>query len=80
MERQQDVRSFMEVKFTWARRKHSVSEVHLSAINDHFAMNKHSIDWEGVKFPSRNCDTTTKGVWEAIVIKRIKPHTRSQES
>ena len=47
---QWDVRSLEEVKFTQARKKASVSEVHPSAITDHVARNNDTIDWEGVKF------------------------------
>ena len=59
-----------EVRFTWVRKKDSVSEVHPSAITDHVARNNHTIDWERVKFPSRDCDTTNRGIWEAIAIKK----------
>ena len=38
-EHQRDVRPLEEVRFTWARKKDSVSEVHLSAITDHVARN-----------------------------------------
>ena len=65
-----DVRLLEEVKFTWARKKDSVSEVYPLAIMDHIAKNNQTIDWEGVKFPSRDCDTTKRGIWEAIAIRR----------
>ena len=43
------------------RKKDFVSEVHPSAITDHIAKNNnHIIDWEGMKFPSRDCDTTKR--------------------
>ena len=58
------MRSFEEVKFTWARKKDSVSEVHPSAIS-HVANNNHAIDWEGVKFSSRDSDTMKSAIWEA---------------
>ena len=41
----------------------------VEAITDHIARNTHTIDWERVKFPSRDCDTTKRGIWEAITIK-----------
>ena len=43
---------------TQARKKDLVSEVHLSAITDYVARNNHTIDREGVKFPSSDSDTT----------------------
>ena len=62
-----------EVKFTRAR-KDSVSEVHPSAITDHVTRNNHTIDWEGVKFPSRDSDSTKRGIREAIAIKKTGAH------
>ena len=59
------VSSLEKVKFRWVRKKDSVSELHNSAITDHVARNNHTIDWEGVKFPSRDCDTIRRGMWEA---------------
>ena len=61
-EHQRDVSSLEEVKFKQARKKDSVSEVHLSAITDHVTRNNHTIDWEEVKFPSRDCDTIRRGI------------------
>ena len=69
-EHQRYVRSLEEVKFTSARKKDSVYKVHPSVITDHATKNNHTIDWQGVKFLSRDCDTTKRGVWEAIAIKR----------
>ena len=72
-EHQQDMRSLKDVKFTGAGKKDSVSEVHASAIMDHIAKDNHTIDWEGVKFRSRECYTTKRGILEAIAIKRTGP-------
>ena len=69
-EHQMDVRSLEEMKFTRARKKELVSELHPSAITDHVTRNNHTIDWEGVKFPSRDCDTIMRGIWESIAIKK----------
>ena len=68
-----------EVKFTRARKKDSVLEVHSSAIIDHVARNNHTIDWEGVKFPSRDSDTTKRGIWEAIAIKKTGAHAMNRD-
>ena len=43
-EYQRDVRFLEGGKFTQARKKDSVSEVHPSAITDHAAMNNHTRD------------------------------------
>ena len=43
-EHQRDIRSLEEVKFTWARRKDLVSELHPSTITDHIARNNYIID------------------------------------
>ena len=76
---QRNVRSLEEVKFTWTRMKDSVSELHHSAITDHIARNNHAIDWEGVKFPSRDSDTTKRGIWEAIAIKKTGAHAMNRD-
>ena len=46
-EDERDLRSLEEVKFTWARKKDSVSEVQPSTITDHVTRNNYTIDWEG---------------------------------
>ena len=69
------VSSLEKVKFRWVRKKDSVSELHNSAITDHVARNNHTIDWEGVKFPSRDSDTTKRGIWVSIAIKKTGTHT-----
>ena len=74
-EHQRDVKSLEEVKFTWVRKKDLVSEVHPSAIADHITRNNHTIEWEEVKFPTRNSDTTKRGIQEAIGIKKTVAHT-----
>ena len=52
-EHQWDTRSLEVAKFTQARKKDLGSEVHPSAISDHIANHNHTIDWDGVKFPSK---------------------------
>ena len=32
--------------------------------------NNQTIDWEGVKLPSRDYDTIRRGIWESIAIKK----------
>ena len=61
-EHNQDVRSLEYVKFKWVRKKDSISEVHLSSITDHIIRNNDTIDWDGVNFPSRDSDSTKKGI------------------
>ena len=73
-ENEWDVRSLEEVKFTRARKKDSVSEVNPSTIADHVTKNNHTIGSECVTFPSRDSDTTKRGTWEAIAIKRTGSH------
>ena len=74
-----DIRSLEEVKFTWARKKDVVSKMHPSAITYHVTKNNHTIDWEGVKFPSSDCDTTMGGIWASIAIKKDRAHTMNHD-
>ena len=78
-EHQRGVRFLEEVKFTQARKKDSVSEVHPSAITDHVARNNHTVDWKGVKFLSSDCDTIRRGICEAIVIKKTGFHAMNRD-
>ena len=78
-EHQRDVRSLEEVKFIHARKKELVSEFHPSAITDHVTRNNHTIDWEGVKFPSRDCDTIRRDIWESIAIKKTGAHALNHD-
>ena len=52
--------------------------MHPSAITDHVARNNYTIDWEGVKFHRRDSDTTKRGIWGTIAIKKTRttPLTR----
>ena len=50
-----------------------------SAITDHVARNNHTIDWEGVRFPSRDNDTTKRGIWEAITIKKTEAQAMNHD-
>ena len=59
--------------------KDSVSEVNTSAIIDHVTRNNHTIDWEEGKFPSRECGTTKRGIWEPIAIKKTGAHTMNHD-
>ena len=54
-------------------------EVHPSVITDHVAKEKHTIDWEGVKFPTRNACWTARGVKEAVEIRKIGSHVMNRD-
>ena len=61
-EHKKDVKTLEEKKYTRSRKKGSLLELHPSAITDHVAKENYTIDWEGVKFPARDTDWTTRGV------------------
>ena len=69
----------MEMKFTWSRKKDSVSEVHPSAITNHVTNNNHTIDLEGVKLHSKDGDTSMRGDWEATAMWRTGAHTMNHD-
>ena len=54
-------------------------EVHHSAIMDHVAKENHTIDWEGVTFPTRNNDWTATGVKEAGKTNSIGAHIMDRD-
>ena len=53
-EQMRNVKTLEEKKYTRSRKEDSLTEVHPSAIMDHAAKENHTIDWEGVKFPTRD--------------------------
>ena len=72
-EDKRDVETLEEKKYTWARKKESLLEVHPSSIKDHAMKENQTIDWEDVKFPARDTDWTASSVEEAVKIRKLKP-------
>ena len=68
-----------DIKYTTDRKKDSLSELHPSAITDHVVQSNHTIDWEGVKFPIRDSDTTRRHVLESIAIHKTRAHTMNRD-
>ena len=58
------------VKYTRARRKESITEIHLLALTDHVTSENHMIDCEVVTLPAKEPAWKKKGVKEAIFIRR----------
>ena len=69
----------LEKKYTWARKKDSLLEVHPLAIMDHATKENHSIDWKAVKFPARDTDWTARGVKEAVKIRKTRAHSINRD-
>ena len=69
-EHRRDVKTLEEKKYTRSRKKDSLMELHPSVITDHVAKENHTIDWEGVRFVTRDSDWTTRGVKEAVEIRK----------
>ena len=46
---------------------------------DLVAKENHTIDWEGVKFPTRDTDWTARGVKEAVEIRTTGHHTMNRD-
>ena len=61
-EHRRDVKTLEEKKYTRARKKDSLTEVHTSVIMDDPTKEHHTINWVGVKFPARDTDWTARGV------------------
>ena len=58
--------------------KDSLKEFHLSAIMDHIAKEDHTIHWEGVRFPIRDTDWTTRGVKKVVKIRNTGAHAMNR--
>ena len=78
-EHQKDTAQLEGKKFTRAQKKVSTSEVHQSALTDHIAETNHTIDWSGVKLPSKDPDWHTRGIREAIHMCRAGPRAMNRD-
>ena len=77
-EHKRDVKTLEEKKYTRSSKKELLLEVDRSAIMDHVVKN-HTIDWEGVKLPTRDVDWTARGVKVVLEIGKIGAHTRNRD-
>ena len=60
----------MEKKYTGARKKDLMLEVHPSVITDHAMKKNHTIDWKGIKVHVRDTNWTAGVVKEAVMIRK----------
>ena len=58
--------------YTRSNRKTSEKEMHKSATTDHMTQQNHIVDWERAKFVDRESDWRTRGIKEAIWIRKTK--------
>ena len=78
-EHKKDVEQVTGLKYTRAQKKTSMLEQHQSALTDHTAQEDHVIDWEGVKLTAKDPDWTTRGIKEAIAIKKRGPNAINRD-
>ena len=69
-EHKQALKQLEGVKYTKARRKKSLTEIHQSALTDHIASKNHMIDWEGARLRAKEPDWKKRGMKEAIFIRK----------
>ena len=74
-----DVEQLSGTKYTRAQKKTSLSELHQSALTDHTAQENHVIDWESVKFSAKDPDWTSRGIKEAIAIRKKGPNAINRD-
>ena len=55
-EHKKDLKQLEGLKYTRARRKESLTEIHQLALTDHVASKNHTIDGEGVTLPAKEPD------------------------
>ena len=53
--------------------------MHKSTITDHMTQHNHIVDWEGAKFIDRESDWRTRGIKEAIWIRKTKDRMNRDE-
>ena len=74
-----DLKQLEVVKYTKARRKESLMEIHKSAQMEHFASKNHTTDWEGVRLPAKEPDWKKRRVKEVIVIGKAGMHVINRD-
>ena len=62
-----------------SKRKTWEKEMHKSAITDYMTQQNHIVDWEGAKFVDRVSDWRTRGIKEAIWIRKTKDSMNRDE-
>jgi len=67
-------------KYTRAKKKESVTELHKSALTDHAAQCNHVIDWDGVKLPVKDPNYDSRGIREAIEIRKAGRTSMNRDS
>ena len=69
-EHKKDLKQLEGLKYTRARRKEFLTEIHQSALMDQVASKNHTIDWEGVRIPAKEPDWKKRGVKDGIYIRK----------
>ena len=69
-EHKKDLKQLEGVKYTRARRKESITDIHQSALMDHIDRKNHTIDREGVRLPAKEPDWKKRRVKDAIFIRK----------
>ena len=69
-EHKEDLKQLEGVKYTRARRKESLTEIHQSVLMDYVAIKNHTIGWEGVRLSAKEPDWKKRGVKEAVFIRK----------
>ena len=67
-------------KYTRARKKDAVTEMHKSALTDHAAQCNYTIDWDGVKLPAKDPNHDSRGIREAIEIRKAGRTSMNRDS
>ena len=70
-EHKKDLKQLEGVKYTRARSKESLTDIHQSALTDHVASKNHTIDWEGVRLTVKEPNWKKRVVKEAIFIRKV---------
>ena len=65
------------MKYTRARRKESLMEIHQSVLMDYVTSKNHTIDCEGVRLLAKEPEWKKRGVKQAIFIGKVGMHAVS---
>ena len=64
-----DIEPIEGIKYTSTKQKESLIKIHQSALTDHVASKKHTIEWDDVRLPAKD-DWKKRGLKEAIFIRK----------
>ena len=78
-EYKKNVKTLQENQYTTSRKKDPLMELHPYTIMDLVVKENHTIDWDGVTFPTRDTDWIGRGMKEAVNIRKTQAQAMNRD-